>query len=256
MENPDQAAEQLTELLDDPSPRLDEALLLLSEHLQQKQGVSEAGLQALDQLAADLLAADSTAAEVASLVKGLFVDHHYVGDVENYHNEENSFLDRVIEKRTGMPISLAALTVTIARRLGTELHLLGLPGHVVVGIANDPNNFIDAFSGTLLNRNGLEQRLHSIFGREVPIDDEALTPMTTVDVVLRVSNNLMRTWSDQPRKFDRLLDLRSRLPLPRADQLMLIELAEARARFDIAARLREAVDPDDVRIDELWGRLN
>lgn len=251
------AAEELAELLEDPGAALDRALLLFSECLQQRPGVADSGQLMLEEIATHIREANAdTEVSVEALVNGLFVNFGFAGDVEDYHGEENSFLDRVLERRIGMPITLSALAVAVGTRLGLDLSMIGLPGHVVVGGRSPDDTFIDAFSGSLVDKVGLAQRMRSIFGQDVSLSAERLIPMTNTAVITRVSNNLMRTWADEPAKFDRLLELRASLPLERADQRMLIEVAEARARFDIAAQVRAAIDPTDPKIAQMWARLN
>ena len=80
--------------------------------------------------------------------------------------------------------------------------------------------------------------------------------MGALDVITRVNNNLLQTWSDDPTKLDRLLDLDVLLPFQRADHRRLVQLAEARGRFDVAALLRAKIDPGDPKIGPLWARLN
>ena len=229
---------------------------MLSEALQQRTNIVSPALQALDDLAADLDPATLATSSVDALVEGLFGNAGFVGDVDDYHAEDNSFLDRVLERRVGMPITLSAIVVAVGVRIDLPLALIGLPGHVVVGVPSEPDTFIDAFSGAQVDRLALEARLKSIFGHEMAISDQSLKPMSTSAVITRVSNNLMRTWAREHQKFDRLLEVRALLPLDHSDQRALIEIAETRTRFDIAARLRESIDPDDPEIKALWGRLN
>lgn len=247
--------DDLLAMLASSAPLVENALLLLSEILQ-GEAVADRGLRSLDEIANAISAAYPDDSGVERIVQGLFGDAGFVGDVDNYHAEDNSFLDRVVDRRIGMPITLSAVVIAVGRRLGVQLLPIGLPGHVVVGIPGESNSFVDAFSGALVGRQSLEQRLGSIFGRTVSINDTSLTPMTITAVVTRVCNNLMRTWADESGKFDRLLELRVRLPIAESEQHMLIEIAEARARFDLAATLREDIDPTDPEIEALWGRLN
>ncbi len=257
---------ELITLLSSESPAVEDGLLLLSQALQtpdpgddpshKSAEIVLGGQRILDELAAATESSGSSTPDIDMIVNGIFVDAGFTGDVENYHAEDNSFLDRVLERRIGMPITLSAVAVAVGRRLGLDLELIGLPGHVVVGVPGDSNVFIDAYGGAVVDRVALQHRLASIFGRDIEIRDSSLTPMSTTAVVTRVSNNLMRTWADKPDKFDRLLDLRVQLPVAQGEQQMLIEIAEARARFDLAARLKEQADPNDPDINALWGRLN
>lgn len=251
------AVEELVSVLKNSDAAIDRALFLFSECLQQRNDVAHDGSLMLDELADEIRKSSGGGeVDIDTLVRSLFVDLGFVGDIENYHGEENSFLDRVLARRTGMPITLSAVVVAVGSRLGLDLSMIGLPGHVVVGVRGKSDTFVDAFSGTLVDRSGLSQRMRSIFGKDVELSDDRLVPMTSAAVITRVSNNLMRTWAEEPTKFDHLLELRAVLPLERADQRMLVEIAEARARFDIAAKVRAAIDPADPMIDQMWGRLN
>ncbi len=260
VDDPLDSAAELAALLNQPNPPIDRALLLVSQCFQQRAGVVERGLAHLDEWASRIhiptQEPGATLEMVDALIGGLFGTGGFVGDVENYHGEENSFLDRVLERQTGMPITLGVVVVAVGSRLGLPLELIGLPGHVVVRVPTIADTFIDAFSGTRVDRAALDERMRSIFGHDIQVDDQLLTPMPTSGVVIRVCNNLMRSWADDHRKFDRLLEVRSLLPLEPSDQRMLIDIAEARARFDIAAKLRATIDPDDPEINALWGRLN
>src|SRR5690606_32768499 len=78
----------------------------------------------------------------------LFHDFDFRGNVENYTDPDNSFLDQVLERRRGLPLSLSILYLLVAERLGITLEPIGLPGHFMVGcfVDNAPF-FIDPFDG-------------------------------------------------------------------------------------------------------------
>ena len=70
------------------------------------------------------------------------------GDAEDYDDPRNSFLDQVLERRRGLPIALAALTLAVARRTGTAMEGIGLPGHFVVADMTGPApEYLDPFDG-------------------------------------------------------------------------------------------------------------
>ena len=178
------------------------------------------------------------------------------GDVENYHAEENSFLDLVLERRVGMPITLCGAVVEVALHRGRQLSMIGMPGHVVVG-TEDPDVFIDAFGGAVVGIDWVRLRYQSIFGAGAAMPPNALAPMTIEDTIIRVCNNLFRTWADdRTGKVDSLLDVRSRLRVTRADAEFLLPVAVARGQYDLAARFTQLINPDDPQVDELWARLN
>jgi regulator of sirC expression with transglutaminase-like and TPR domain len=76
----------------------------------------------------------------------LFHEYGFHGNVENYTDPRNSFIDQVLKRRTGIPISLSVVYLLVAERLGIDLEPVGLPGHFIVGcFADDLPFFIDAF---------------------------------------------------------------------------------------------------------------
>lgn len=244
--------EALTQHLADDAPPLATCLLLLSEALTGRQDAVDVGTGLLDELAHDI--SDKT---VSGVVRHLFDESQFLGDVEDYHSPENSFLDRVLERRLGMPITLSAVVAEVGHRVGIGMHLVGMPGHVLVGIDNDPGRYVDAFGGTELDEVGVRGRFESIFGADASLAPKALRPIDTLAVVNRVCNNLTRSWADrEPQALNRLLDVRAALPASARERQMLIGLAEARGRFDLSARLRTDVDPTDPAINRLWARLN
>ncbi len=228
-----------------------DGLLMLSSVLSRRAGVVDAGRFALDELADTVVEPTAT-----GIVSALFGTGGFQGDVENYHAEENSFLDLVLDRRLGMPITLSAVVVEVGNRVGVPLKMVGIPGHVIVG-TDAANHFIDAFGGVEVNSRWVQKRFESIFGPQAMIPSSAMQTMNVIGTVNRVCNNLMRTWADDPsNKMDRLLELRTLLPGSAADRSILIDIATARGRFDLAAKMREANDPDDPEINALWARLN
>lgn len=80
----------------------------------------------------------------------LFHECGFHGNADNYTDPNNSFLDRVLSRRRGIPISLSILYILVANRLGLQLEPIGLPGHFMVGCFTDQAPFfIDAFDGGL-----------------------------------------------------------------------------------------------------------
>jgi regulator of sirC expression with transglutaminase-like and TPR domain len=121
--------------------RLDEAALLVSAH-------ANPGLEVAAQLAhLDDLAARVEAPGADGVCALLFGVLGLRGDRETYDDPRNSYLDQVLARRLGIPISLSVLLVEIGRRCGVDLQGVGMPGHYLVGDPADPDRFIDAFAG-------------------------------------------------------------------------------------------------------------
>ncbi|HEX2099253.1 MAG TPA: transglutaminase-like domain-containing protein [Candidatus Synoicihabitans sp.] len=78
----------------------------------------------------------------------LYHDYGFHGNVEAYTDPDNSFIDQVLTRHKGIPISLCTVYLLVAHRLGVDLEPVGLPGHFMVGCyVEDRPFFIDAFDG-------------------------------------------------------------------------------------------------------------
>ena len=104
----------------------------------------------LDAIAArcrELIVEPSSAREKCRVLnRVLFHEWGFHGNVENYADPLNSFLDQVLERRTGIPLSLSVVYLLVAGRLGLDLEPVGLPGHFIVGCFSDELPFfIDPF---------------------------------------------------------------------------------------------------------------
>jgi len=106
----------------------------------------------LDELAArcrELMVEPSTARERCRVLnRVLFHEAGFHGNVEHYTDPLNSFIDQVLIRRTGIPISLCTLYLLVAQRVNLDLEPVGLPGHFLVGCYLDTTPFfVDAFEG-------------------------------------------------------------------------------------------------------------
>jgi regulator of sirC expression with transglutaminase-like and TPR domain len=120
---------------------LDEAAFLIAAHARPGLDVT-AQLARLDELAGEVT--DPTADAVSAV---LFDRLGLTGNLDEYDDPANSFLDQVIDRRLGIPISLSVLLVEVGRRAGADLVGVGLPGHYVVRDRRSPAVLIDAFAG-------------------------------------------------------------------------------------------------------------
>ena len=85
---------------------------------------------------------------VKALGRYLFVDQGFKGNTRNYYEPDNTYLHRVLDRRTGIPISLSTVYLLIGRRLGLPVHGIGMPGHFLVRYESDRYQvFIDCFNG-------------------------------------------------------------------------------------------------------------
>ncbi len=122
----------------------------------------------------------------------LFVEEGFRGDEETYYDPRNSYLNDVLDRKRGIPISLSVLYAAVAGPLGLELAGVNLPSHFVLRIAWDGEPlFIDAFrGGALLDRAGCERLVAEAIGQPITLSDAQIAPVGPATVVARMLRNL------------------------------------------------------------------
>lgn len=121
----------------------------------------------------------------------LFRDLGFTGNGVNYYDPRNSFLDAVLDRRTGIPITLSVLTMEVGRRVGVPLAGVSLPGHFLLRDKVDPDVFIDTFArGALLDRDGCRARFMLVQGPDAVFDDAFLRPVGKRAIIDRMLGNL------------------------------------------------------------------
>ena len=130
--------------------------------------------------------------DIAALNEILFHEHGFAGDREEYFNPENCLLHRVMERRRGMPITLAIVYVEVARRAGIPLEGVAFPGHFLVkhtGVV--PALIIDVFAGgAILSDDDCQALLGSLHGPDARFHRSLLTNASRLGIVMRVLRNL------------------------------------------------------------------
>jgi len=121
----------------------------------------------------------------------LFNELGIVGNRNDYYNPRNSFLNEVLDRRTGIPITLSVVYIEIGRRLSLPIHGVGLPGHFIVRYDGAAPAFIDPFNaGERLTEDDCRQRLREIFGAPVALRPEWLAPVGNRQILTRMLYNL------------------------------------------------------------------
>jgi regulator of sirC expression with transglutaminase-like and TPR domain len=188
---------------------LDEAALLISSAIQTGLHV-DSWLAELDRLAAGCRIA--TAEGVAD---HLFGSEHFAGNRRAYYDWRNSCLDRVIATRTGIPISLSVLMIEVSRRLGIELHGVGMPAHFLVRPVDDPDVFFDPFDqGRHLDRHQVRTLFERVTAGQMAWNERYLDPTPHRDIVIRMLNNLKSVFAGRSDavRLAIVMDLRSAVP--------------------------------------------
>jgi regulator of sirC expression with transglutaminase-like and TPR domain len=166
---------------------VDEALLLVAAH------DHDVDVRA-QRARLDDLAAACDPASLTSVLAVLFEDAGVRGDEVDYHHPDNSFLDRVLDRRRGLPILLSVLTAEVAARNEVCLAPVGMPGHFLLRVCGDEDTFVDPFDrGGVLDPAGCRAIFASLHpGR--PFDPAFLDPIDSRAVVVRVVTNLLNTF--------------------------------------------------------------
>ncbi len=131
---------------------------------------------------------------ISMLNEHVFEKYGFQGDDEDYYDPRNNFLNAVIDKKTGIPITLSIIYSEVAKYIGLDLRIVGFPGHVVVKYEEEM--IIDPFyRGRLLTINDLEEILYRNFGDDVEFIPEYLNTATTDQILTRLLRNLKNAYT-------------------------------------------------------------
>jgi regulator of sirC expression with transglutaminase-like and TPR domain len=187
--------EAFAQLAAQPDARIDVArgaLLIAAEEYPNLD--VEAYLARLDELAHAAAARMGGAASRAGaerLCRYLFGELGFAGNRERYDDPRNSYLNEVLERRTGLPITLCLVFVEVARRLGLPAHGVGFPGHFLVKIEASPDVLVDAFAGRLVSPADCEARLRAVLGQDARlVPAHHLRAATPREILARMLANL------------------------------------------------------------------
>jgi len=121
------------------------------------------------------------------------------GNEKNYHDPANSCLNRVLQRRTGIPITLSVVYMEVGRRAGLPLFGVGLPGHFLVKYQDRQERiFVDPFHhGRILSAAGCRSVFESLHEGRVAFDDQMLAAVDKRSIVLRMLHNLRRIYLEK-----------------------------------------------------------
>jgi regulator of sirC expression with transglutaminase-like and TPR domain len=149
---------------------------------------------------------------VTALNATLFEQLGFRGNRESYYDPRNSYLNAVIDRRTGIPITLTVVYIEVAKRIGFPVKGVGLPFHFIAKHeAEGGDLFIDPFNaGGLLGSAGCDALITQMSGGKVELRPEHLEAMTNRQILARMLSNLLGIYSasDRPRALaaiDRIL---------------------------------------------------
>ena len=129
---------------------------------------------------------------VSRLNACLFKEHGLRGNRRDYYDPRNSFLNEVLERKVGIPITLAIIFIDVGRGAGLPVDGVGLPGHFIVRYGAHPEPFyVDPFhTGKLLSAKDCAERVKEIYGPDLQWQDSFLEVVDDLHILSRVLNNL------------------------------------------------------------------
>jgi regulator of sirC expression with transglutaminase-like and TPR domain len=129
---------------------------------------------------------------IAALNFVLFEQQAFRGNREHYFDPRNSFLNEVLDRKTGIPISLSILYIEVAHRIGLSLQGVGFPGHFLVKYpGNNEEIVVDPFNrGEILSQQNLETMLYRLYGGKVVFEPHLLETISKKQILRRMLNNL------------------------------------------------------------------
>jgi regulator of sirC expression with transglutaminase-like and TPR domain len=152
-------------------------------------------LRRIDRLAEQLQSrlCGSLAARTAELSTFLFEECGFAGNTQHYYDPRNSYLNKVLDRQVGLPISLSLVAIAVGTRAGLPVVGVALPGHFIakaVGPKGDEILFDPFNGGQFLDSDACETLVGAITGRPFEVTPEALEATSSGAFVLRMLNNL------------------------------------------------------------------
>jgi regulator of sirC expression with transglutaminase-like and TPR domain len=267
---PTAAAARFRDLINRPEDEIDlaEAALLIAKGVNDALDI-DAYLSQIEGLARQLQQRLSESVgeteRILALNRFLFDEQGFAPNVDNYYDPRNSFLNEVLERRVGIPISLSILYMEIGRRVGLPLRGVSFPGHFLVKCkVNDGVVVLDPYCrGVSLSLNDLQQRLRDVQGGEVSraIIAGMLVSANKKEILARVLRNLKTIYVQREEHAQALAVMEWIITLAPADAaevrdrgLLFAKLECPRAAVEHLERYLELA-PDAEDAHELRGRV-
>jgi regulator of sirC expression with transglutaminase-like and TPR domain len=120
------------------------------------------------------------------------------GNADDYYDPRNSYLNDVIDRRTGIPITLSAVYCELGRRAGLRAHGVGFPGHFLAKcLSPDGDVIVDCVNARTVSREDCQELLNSFSPGGPPLSDEMLEITSPRDILSRMLANLRRIHAGQ-----------------------------------------------------------
>jgi regulator of sirC expression with transglutaminase-like and TPR domain len=199
-------------------------------------------------------------ARLLALARFLHEDQGFCGNRTDYYDARNSYLNEVLERRTGIPITLALVYVALGKRLDLPLRGVGFPGHFLVRCASLTPLVLDPYEGILLDRAECEERWR-VAVPDAEFDVRALDPSPAPAILARLIGNLKQIhlaaqdWSRALACVERLLVLAPDSPAELRDRGLLYARLECFAAAATDLRRFLVLAPRDPSADAVRSQL-
>ena len=167
-------------------------------------------LQQLDMIAEDIavkLPSERYPLQIIKTINNhLYNCLEFRGNSQDYYNPKNSFLNDVIDLRTGIPLTLSIIYLEIAKRLDFPMLGIGMPGHFIIRPDfNDAGIFVDAFNqGEILFKEDCEAKLQQLYQQPVKLEPRFLAPVSNKQILARMLTNLKQIYLHH-RQYNKVL---------------------------------------------------
>lgn len=219
-------------------------------------------LQRLDELAARAQCTPerSPHANIARLNRLLFDEEGFAGNEAKYDDPRNSYLNDVLDRKLGIPISLALVYQEVARRCGLPVVGVGFPGHFLAKYVTDSGEIlVDPYHrGAILSLKDCEEKLKSQFGEGAELQPSYLLTSSTRQILARMLNNLKGSYFRR-KDFGRVLmmiemalavDPSSRQEIHDRAMIYFVQKRYAEAIADLRSYIRLS-PPDDPQLQNV-----
>src|SRR5256714_1746996 len=241
--------------------RLDRAALLVAAEDEAYRNVDVAEylarLETLGEMARERIRGSAGAA-IEAFNHFMFEEMGFAGNQLDYYDPRNSFLNHVIDRRVGIPVTLSILYMEVGSRAHLQVEGIGLPSHFIVrafSADSTEGTLVDPFHGTTLNLEDCQDRIDTIYDGQVLLTEEHLRAATKREILARLLTNLKLNYT-QARMYRQALAAVERIQLvtpgaasehrDRAALLMQLDrLAEAIAETE--TYLRRAPQAADAK---------
>lgn len=197
----------------------------------------------------------------------LYQDLGFGGNLEDYYDPRNSYLNQVIDRRVGIPISLSLVYLEVARRLDFPMVGVGMPGHFLIRpVADEMQIFVDPFhKGEILFPQDCQERFSQLHGQSVIFDLAFLEPVSPRRFLGRMLTNLkviylnQGEWAKALAAIERILLLFPEAPIEQRDRgILYYQMGRwIEATQDLENYLTSAPTAEDaVIVRQLLKRMN